>query len=197
MSKRPLNFTLRCLRWFFLILKSIIRWSSKCVNLAFHTNFVTWYFWFSQRYVKWNSCFLPKTWKLSLVFFTTGEIQKEVRYLMKKWKRDNFVLLKTQIFFFTEKQRTNLISNNQRIQSCTPCCHLYIFQEIEPIHQFASTSSNSSNSPSGSTLKVSAMRWMSKRRENIQLRQRKNSTTNGRMRNESSDKPLNGAQKET
>ena len=147
--------------------------------------------------VKWNSCFLPKTWKLCLVFFTTGEIRKEVRYLMKKWKRNNFVLLKTQIFFFTEKQRTNLISNDQRIQSCTPCCRLYIFQETEPIHQFASTSSNSSNSPSGSTLKVSAMRWMSKRRENIQLRQRKNSTTNGRMRNESSDKPLNGAQKET
>lgn len=44
---------------------------------------------------------------------------------MKKWKRNNSVLLKTKIFFFTEKQRTNLISNDQRIH--VPLVAAFIF----------------------------------------------------------------------
>ena len=40
-------------------------------------------------------------------FFIAGDKWKKVKYLMKKWKKKLFVLIKTQVFFYANKQQLN------------------------------------------------------------------------------------------
>ena len=72
---------------------------TKCDNFTFHANVCILIRLFSQRYVTWNPYLLEKHTEGVLVFFTAGDKWKKVnKYLMKKWKRNDYVFFKMQIF---------------------------------------------------------------------------------------------------
>ena len=77
------------LRWFSFILNSIILYVEQTWQFSSSRQLCILILLFSsQRYVTWNSCFLQNTRKMSLFF---GDKRKKVKYLTKKWKRNDFV----------------------------------------------------------------------------------------------------------
>ena len=58
-------------------------------------------------------------------FFTAGDKWKKLKHLMKKWKRNDFVVLKNASFLYADKQElNNLITKKLRNATFLFCCHL-------------------------------------------------------------------------
>ena len=87
-------------RWISFILNSLIRWTGKRHNFIFSKpTFVTWYFCFLRKVCNMILLFSQKAYKGRYAdFFPAREKWNNVINLWKKWKRNDFVSFKRQIF---------------------------------------------------------------------------------------------------
>ena len=116
--KTAFKFYSGVLHWFSFISNSIISWSSRHDNFTFHANVCNLILLFSsQRHVIWNPCFLQNIRKMSLFF---GDKWKKVKYLTKKWKRNDFVFSQNANFFITDEQELIQLSDSHGIPLSFP-----------------------------------------------------------------------------